>query len=142
MKNPFTAAKNGFDSVVAKGHVITGSLELEPGSTTVFDGTMTGESIEVGISKDIKDESPSKTTLVINGTVRALKRIEVPNVTITGEVRCDVLHVSGVLAIKRGAVVRVSTLRYETLVVETGAVISGSFEHISSGAEINTQLEA
>lgn len=129
MKNPFKSAHSGFDAVIAKGHKIQGSLVLERGSTTIFDGTMSGDAITVHPDVESKSQSSAKTTLVINGTVDALKAIEVPNVTITGNVRCEVLTSSGVLAIKKGAVLNATLIRYSTLVVETGAIIHGTFEY-------------
>lgn len=130
MKNPFKSAKGGFDSLIGKGIQIDGTLTLAPASTTQLDGIMKGDSIRV--DSVTNEGKMSSTTLVINGEATTLKSIAVPNVTITGEVQCDVLIVSGVLAIKNGARVTAKVIRYNILVVETGAIISGQFEHSGS----------
>ncbi len=132
MKNPFNAAKGGFDSLIAKGLQIEGKLVLAPSSTTVLDGSMKGESVSVDVFVAGNVGKTDSTTFVINGQVVTIKSIVVPNVTITGEVKCDSLVVSGVLAIKKGARVDCARIEYNTLVVETGAIINGHFEHIAS----------
>ncbi len=129
MKNPFHTAQAGFDSLIAKGLQIEGKLVLAPSSTTVLDGVMRGESITVDNATDGKANT---TTLVINGEASTVKSIVVPNVTITGFVKCDALEVIGVLAIKKGARVDCARISYNTLVVETGAIIVGHFDHIES----------
>jgi cytoskeletal protein CcmA (bactofilin family) len=129
--NPFKS--KDFDSLIAKGLQIEGKLILAPASTTQIDGVMSGESITV-------DEGPNgphsrgsaSTMLVINGEVVTIKSIVVPNVTITGKVKCDSLEVVGVLAIKKGAIVDCARIEYNTLIVETGAIINGHFEHITT----------
>lgn len=126
--NPFKS--QGFDSLIAKGLVINGTMILARGSTTQIDGTMTGYSIEVENTSAIK--GTDNTTLVINGAASTIDSIVVTNVTITGQVTCDVLDVSGILAIKKGARVDAKIIRYNTLVVETGAMVNGNFQHISS----------
>lgn len=127
--NPFKS--KGFDSLIAKGLNIKGQMALAPGSTTQLDGTMSGESIAVEADPTGKGNKVDKTTLVVNGLASTLKSIVVPNVTITGHVTCDVLEVVGILAIKKGAIVTATKILYATLIVETGAIINGHFEHIS-----------
>lgn len=126
--NPFKS--QGFDSLIAKGLKIEGTLTLAPSSCTQLDGVMHGDSICVDVAANVgKTDS---TILVVNGSATAIKSIVVPNVTITGEVTCDSLVVSGILAIKKGARINCKRIEYNTLIVETGAIINGHFEHITS----------
>lgn len=127
MKNPFKPT--GFDALIHGGHVIEGSLKLSQGTTTIFDGTMRGDSITVQ-SIIPNDAANASTTLVVNGVVDALKVVEVPNVTICGDLTCDELIVTGILAIKKSARVKCGRIRYKTLVVETGARLNGPMEYI------------
>ena len=133
--NPFKS--QGFDSIIAKGLSIEGKLVLAPSSTTQLDGTMSGDSISVD-SADRNVGKTDTTTLVINGSATTIKSIVVPNVTVTGEVTCDSLVVSGILAIKKGARINCKRIEYNTLIVETGAIINGNFEHITSRASAAT----
>lgn len=126
--NPFKS--KGFDSLIAKGLQIEGTLTLAPASVTQLDGIMRGDSIRVDSSAN--EGKVNSTTLVVNGVVIAIQSICVPNVTITGEVTCDLLVVSGILAIKKGARINCKHIEYNTLIVETGAIINGQFEHIIS----------
>jgi cytoskeletal protein CcmA (bactofilin family) len=126
--NPFNT--KGFDSLIAKGLQIDGKLVLAPASITQLDGIMKGDSISVDSLSDTG--KVNKTTLVINGQVTTIRSIVVPNVTITGEVKCDSLEVVGVLAIKKGARIDCARIEYNTLIVETGAIINGHFEHITT----------
>jgi len=129
MKNPFKPA--GFDALIHSGHVIEGSLKLMKGTTTVLDGTMRGDCITV-VTVNPTDKETQQTTLVVNGVVDALKSVNVPNVTICGDLTCDELIVTGVLAIKKTARVKCGRIRYKTLVVETGARLNGPMEYIET----------
>jgi len=131
MKNPFKLARRGFDSLIAKGHTISGTLTLEAGSTTIIDGTITGDLIHVAAALGAVTLEMN-TTLVINGRVETTRAIVVPNVTVTGHVECDVLEVQGVLAIQKGARVVSKIIRYKTLIVDVGAVINGTLESFES----------
>lgn len=133
--NPFKS--QGFDSLIAKGLKIEGHMTLAPDTTTQIDGEMSGETISM---TDAPAGKGTKTTLVVNGSVKTIQMIIVPNVTITGEVECSALEVVGVLAIKKGAKVKCNRIRYNTLIVETGAIIHGHFEHIQT-AEIPTLID-
>lgn len=126
--NPFKS--QGFDSLIAKGLKIEGTLTLAPASCTQIDGVMHGDSICVETLANVG--KINSTTLVVNGSATAIRSIVVPNVTITGEVTCDSLVVSGILAIKKGARINCKRIEYNILVVETGAIINGHFEHIAS----------
>lgn len=131
MKNPFKPS--GFDCLISRGTVITGSLCLEPGAVTMLDGTMYGESITVAQAENVKQEE--STTLLVTGGAGALKLIKVQNVTITGGLSCDVLHVEGQLSIKNGAKVTAREIFYRALVVEPKAIINGRMIQLDSEAE-------
>lgn len=126
--NPFKS--RGFDSIIAKGLQIEGKMVLAQSSTTQLDGIMHGDSISV--EPAVVGAENKSTTLVINGSATTIRSIAVPNVTITGEVTCDSLEVTGVLAIKKGARINCKRIEYNILIVETGAIINGHFEHISN----------
>ena len=125
MRNPFKPA--GFDSIISKGTLLSGILSLEANTTTVLDGKMSGDQINVSGA----DPAP-KTTLVIHGDASTLDSVQVPNVTITGTLTCKSLNVSGQLAIKNGAVVNAETIRYGSLIVEPKAQINGHMISLES----------
>ena len=125
MKNPFKFS--GFDTMISKGTAINGSLVLEAGSTTVIDGHLNGKHITV-----ITDVNTKDTVLVINGIVNGVDLIEVPNLTISGNIGCNRIKVSGILAIKNGAKIDAEFIEYRDLVVENGAKISGMMLHMDA----------
>lgn len=128
--NVFKKAQGGFDSVISAGTTIRGSLVLEAGTTLVLNGTIerqpnqgTGNDIAVD-DRGSEDRRNTKTTLVVNGTCKDLSVIEVPNLTITGIVTCEAIF-ANVLAIKKGALVTAKRIHYRTIIIETGAIITG-----------------
>ena len=136
--NPFKS--QGFDSIISKGLQIEGKLVLAQSSTTQLDGVMRGDSISVDPTAADNGKVDS-TLIVINGSAKTIRSIVVPNVTITGEVTCESLEVIGVLAIKKGAVINCKRIEYNTLIVETGAIINGHFEHIASRQVANVPTD-
>ena len=134
--NPFKRAAAGFDSIIGVGQRVDGSLSLLGGSTTVIDGRVSGTAICVDPSDE---KTNSFTSLVVNGSVQAIKRIEVHNVTVTGIIESDVLRVAGVLALKKGASVKCTIVQYGALLVEPGASLSGALEHLGSAKDQSDQ---
>jgi cytoskeletal protein CcmA (bactofilin family) len=131
MKNPF--ARAGFDSLIAEGTTISGNVFIKNGQTLIIDGKVTGMSL-VPIDTSVVD----KTTVVINGEV-IMDTVGISNATITGSLTCKVLSVEGQLAIKAGASVKASEIRYRTLVIEPGAIVFGQMnhlDHISAGEQV------
>ena len=135
MNNPFK--RTGFDCLISKGTNIEGALYLEQGAVTLLDGTMRGECILVTRTGDTSKEK--NTTLLIAGSATALQRVEVTNVTITGELTCDVLVVDGTLAVKNGAKVTARLIKYRSLVVEPKANLNGTMEHLESASEVKAE---
>lgn len=127
MKNPFKT--KGFDTIISKGMTVTGDLGLAKGTTTVVDGEICGGSIstQAGIAQP--------TCLVVNGSASMKHNIEVHNVTVTGNLVCDTLIVSGILAVKNGASVRANTIKYGSLVVEPKAWLYGLLVPYTGGPE-------
>lgn len=123
MKNPFKRA--GFDTLISKGTVIEGMLFIE--GTTIVEGVVRGQTIQEG-----KDSG----TLVISGEVNITEDIRVQNVTITGTLRCKMLIVPGVLAVKDGASVFAELIKYGSLVVEPKAMLNGTMVHNSVDTEV------
>lgn len=131
MKNPF--ARAGFDTLIGTHCTMNnGQLIIGANDTFMLDGTFIGDDVVKG-GEDILD----KTTLIVNGKMR-VKTIKMPNVTITGEVECDLLIVEGVLALKCGGSVTAKEVRYRSLVIENGSVVSAQMnhlDHISAGEQ-------
>jgi cytoskeletal protein CcmA (bactofilin family) len=125
MKNPFK--RTGFDTLISKGTVLEGMLFIE--GTTIIEGCVRGSTIQECL------ESKDKSTLVVNGQANITEDICVPNVTITGLVRCKTLVVPGVLAVKDGASVFAEIIKYGSLVVEPKASLNGTMEHIGATTE-------
>lgn len=123
MKNPFKRA--GFDSLIAKGTAIHGDLVLDLGSTTIIDGSVNGRTIMVN-----ETENKGSTTLIIGGAVHLVDGLTVSDVTITGTLTCDTLHVEGTLAIKLGAKVTAQLVRYRRLIIEPGATLNARLLHL------------
>jgi cytoskeletal protein CcmA (bactofilin family) len=123
MKNPFK--RTGFDTLISKGTTLEGMLFIE--GVTVIEGCIRGSTIQSSDSK--------VSTLVVNGQVNITEDIRVQNVTITGQVRCKILVVEGVLAVKDGASVFAETIKYGSLVVEPKASLNGTMSHLSADVE-------
>lgn len=122
MKNPFT--RTGFDTLIAKGTSIHGDLVLPQGSTTIIDGVVLGRRISTA------PEKAGPTSLIIGGEVTMTDDVTVTDVTITGHLTCDALHVEGTLAIKLGAKVKADVVRYRRLIIEPGAVLAARLVHL------------
>jgi len=135
--NPFKPT--GFDNLIGKGLVINASeIKLPAGSTMIVDGQVTVEKIMM-----IADQQPGglldkimpgpdhkKTTLVTNGQVTADGDVNVSNMTITGQLNAKVLICEGMLAIKSGAKVEATEIRYRSLTIEDGAIVHGKMTHL------------
>ena len=132
--NPFK--RTGFDTLIAAGTKLNGSVTLPANSITVLEGEIDGPSITMGLTET--EKVASKTTLVVNGKAATVKEITVHNVTVTGEVVCDLLMVEGTLAIKAGAKIRAREVRYRDIHIETGAVVLAQMchlDHVSAGEQ-------
>jgi cytoskeletal protein CcmA (bactofilin family) len=125
MKNPFK--RTGFDTLISKGTTLEGMLFIE--GTTIIEGCVRGSTIQEAV------ESKDKSTLVVNGQANITEDIRVQNLTITGFVRCKLLIVNGVLAVKDGASVFAEYIKYGSLVVEPKASLNGTMEHIGAATE-------
>lgn len=130
--NPFK--RTGFDSLISKNTTLQGSaLIIGENETFILDGKFTG----LGITQ-AGDLSPNNTTLVIGGRVKA-ETVTVSNVTVTGELHCDLLIIEGMLAVKSGATLKAREVRYRTLSIEDEAVVLAQLnhlDHISSGEQV------
>ena len=125
--NPFS--RSGFDTLIGPNSALYGNLHIAPGTTAIIDGHLSGEFIGVPGSGDTKQDK-SKTTLVLNGSAALDGTVEVNNVTISGTLRCDMLIVSGCLALKKGASVHARVVKYREIVIQNGAVIMSRMEHL------------
>jgi cytoskeletal protein CcmA (bactofilin family) len=136
MKNPFKLS--GFDSIIAKGLTLrAATVIIGVGQTLVVDGEVFGPDIKVADQLDSKVDL--KTTLIVNGTTECVNNITVPNLTVTGAVKVDMIICEGTLAIKAGAKVDANEIRYRHLVIEDGAVVLGKMahlDHISAGEQV------
>lgn len=129
MKNPFK--RTGFDTLISKGTTIEGMLFIE--GTTIVEGVVRGQTIQHGTNA-------GGATLVVNGEVNITEDIRVQNVTITGTVRCKILVVDGVLAVKDGASVFAETIKYGSLVVEPKASLNGTMSRNGTEAEVKADV--
>lgn len=122
-KNHFK--RTGFDSYISKNLHLHGSMCLDADFCTVLDGTFEGTSIlEYGDTKN------GSTTLHIGGDARAADNVEVQNVFITGSLTCKTLIVRGTLSIMDGAIVVCDLIKYNRLMIQNGARITGKLENI------------
>jgi len=78
------------------------------------------------------------TTLVTNGHVSAAADVNVSNMTVTGQLNAKVLICEGMLAIKSGAKVEATEIRYRSLTIEDGAIVHGKMTHLDhvSGEQV------
>lgn len=132
--NPFK--RTGFDTLIAAGTKLNGSISLPANSVTVLDGEVDGPSIKMALTET---EKVTKTTLIVNGKAGVVHDINVQNVTVTGEIICDLLTVEGTLAVKAGAKIKAREVRYRDIVIETGAVVLAQMnhlDHISAGEQV------
>jgi cytoskeletal protein CcmA (bactofilin family) len=130
MKNPFK--RTGFDTLISKGTTIDGLLFID--GTTIVEGCVRGSTIQED------PETKNSSTLVVNGNVNITDDIRVQNVTITGTVRCKMLIVPGVLAVKDGAQVFAELIKYGSLVVEPKAILHGMMVHNSVDTEVKADV--
>lgn len=126
MKNPFKT--QGFDSIIAKDCSITGTLDLT--GTILIEGHFGGDSIKSN-AHDIK--APS--SLIVSGTVDVKEVIITNDLTVTGSVKACTVRVTGTLAVKSGCVLQASTIYYQHLVAEPGAVIIGEMRHLDHSSD-------
>ena len=135
--NPFKTT--GFDNLIGKGLVINASeIMLPAGSTMIVDGQVTVEKIMMIVDqqpgglldKIMPGPDHKKTTLVTNGQVTANGDVNVSNMTITGQFNAKVLICEGMLAIKSGAKVEATEIRYRSLTIEDGAIVLGKMTHL------------
>lgn len=142
----FNKASSSFDTMIAKGLVLKAATMILPvGSKTVIDGTVDGPQVMVESDKVegvkvlgvqvTKEKVDLETTLVVNGSLRTYNDIIVPNVMITGQVKCDKIVVEGTLAIKAGAKVDALEIRYRNLIIEDGAIVLAKMSHLDHIAE-------
>jgi cytoskeletal protein CcmA (bactofilin family) len=125
MKNPFKT--QGFDTVIGKDTTLVGELCFS--GVTVVDGSINGTSIKQNAVE------PKKSALIVNGTVDVKEVIITDDLTISGSVKACTVRVRGTLAIRSGCVLQATTIYYQNLVAEPGAVILGEMRHFdhSSG---------
>lgn len=137
MNNPFK--RHGFDTLIGKGLVLRAATVLVPfGTTTMIDGEIFGPDVKMLAPSEptnklldkFTGDNMSKTTLVVNGKVECVNNVEVYNIVITGEVKVDMIHCEGTLAIKAGAKVDANEIRYRNLVIEDGAIVLGKMAHL------------
>lgn len=111
----------GFDAVISDGVTILGDLVVSPNTTVLIEGEVVGVIRERTTSEGFGD----KTKLEVSGSI-TVERLEVANLTVTGEVKCEDLVVHGVLALKKGAILNAAnSIHYNKLVIETGAHLNG-----------------
>ena len=127
----------GFDTLIGKDMVLrAATLILAPFTTTVIDGEVFGPDIKVADQEPGKPDL--KTTVIVNGKVKCVNDINVPNVIITGEVDVAMIICEGTLAIKAGAKVTANEIRYRDIVIENGAIVLAKMahlDHISAGEQ-------
>ena len=131
MKNPF--ARTGFDSLLGANCTINnGMLLIAVKQTFVLDGNFIGTEVVKG-GEDVIDG----TTLIVGGTLK-VNTVKIPNVTVTGKIECDLLVVEGTLAVKSGGEIKAREIRYRSLVIEDGSIVSAQMnhlDHISAGEQ-------
>ena len=115
MKNPF--AQRGFDTYIGKEISLTESVLVLSG-TTVIDGSISYPLISGG----------ADATLIIGGRVTKTSTVEIGSLVLTGVLECDTLIVQS-LAVKEGATLKAKVIKYNSLSIENGAMVTGLFEH-------------
>lgn len=125
MKNPFKT--QGFDTIISKDTQLVGELCFS--GVTVVDGAIDGTSIKQNTVE------PKKSALIVNGTVDVKEVIITDDLTISGSVKACTVRVNGTLAIRSGCVLRATTIFYQNLVAEPGAVIIGEMRHLDYSAD-------
>lgn len=125
MKNPFKT--QGFDTVISKDTRLVGELCFS--GVTVVDGTIDGTSIKQNTVE------PKKSALIVNGTVSVKEVIIADDLTISGSVKACTVRVQGTLAIRAGCVLQATTIYYQNLVAEPGAVIIGEMRHFDHSTD-------
>ena len=117
--NPFKL--RGFDSLIAAGTSFNGALDIGPNQTVVIDGVLIGAHI-----METDPALSTKSTLVVNGQATIAGLVSVKNVTVTGVLSCDELHVQNTLAVKAGGRVQARKIVYQRLHVEHGSMLDGA----------------
>ena len=128
----------GFDSLIGKGTVIRGIIDIQPDSVMQIDGLAEVDIIQhgdegMGDVAGMGHRIAPKTTLHVNGEVRQYNmplEVTVHNVIVAGKLQCDKLRVEGTLAIKAGATIDADQIYYRNLVIENGAVVHGQMFHL------------
>lgn len=126
--------QSGFDSVISKGTVLSGDVIIPVGSTLQLDGTIINSNILVSnneLQGDKFEKAESKTKLILNGKILAEdKNLDIENVEISGELKCNELRVETLLTIKSSAKITVGTIMYREIKLEPGAVILATLKHL------------
>lgn len=112
----------GFDTLIAYGSMLTGTLQIGDG-ITVVDANMKGEQINAGLGA--KPE-----TMLVLGTKSVIKvdSIEVPTLVANGNLIVDVIDVD-TLSLGANADVTARIIRYRNLVMAAGSVLSGDLRN-------------
>jgi cytoskeletal protein CcmA (bactofilin family) len=112
----------GFDTLIAYGSLLTGTLQIGAG-ITVVDANMKGEQINAG-------QEPMPETMLVLGTKSVIKvdRIDVPTLVANGNLNVNIIDVE-TLSLGPNADVTARVIRYQNLVMAAGSVLSGDLRN-------------
>lgn len=118
---------SGFDTLIGTNVTLDSvHLRIAADTTVVVNGTIANAKIETSSSR-------GKTMLVINGSVHCTDgELSVNNLVHAGKLECDVLIVDGELTVKAGSTLVANEIRYNKLIIEPSAIITGHLQPISS----------
>jgi cytoskeletal protein CcmA (bactofilin family) len=97
-----------------------------------------GETDCAGEKNSLMSELSGETTLIVNTaanlTFTKLANIAVSNLDVFGNITGDEvnLHIPGVLTLRKGCVLRASTITYGELRIEEGAIVNGKLQYYSN----------
>lgn len=115
----------GFDTIIAEGTQLLGDFHFT--GTVELNGSFIGGKLA--------QADGTTATLSIGGLVEA-ERIEVENLTITGQVTTKLLIVKGAITIKKGGNLNADTIIYRVLSTEPGVIVLGTLQYLPAGADM------
>lgn len=122
---------SGFDTLIGANVALHDVLlRIAADTTIIIDGTVSFKEIQAASSK-------GKTTVVVNGSLTSPNpgEFRIDNIVVSGTLECDVLIVDGELSVKAGSKLIANQIKYNKLIIEPSAIITGHLQPISSTTE-------